>query len=106
MGVHPWRKGPALREQTEVRPGAAACEGAQARQGPEARKRPDSPDSAIAGLCASIFAPDATAVRLCLFDEDDREVAQVPLERDEDLWRGFVAGAGAGQRYGLRADGP
>lgn len=44
---------------------------------------------------------------LCLFDgEGARETARLPFtERFGDLHRIFVAGVGAGARYGLRADG-
>ena len=60
------------------------------------------------GLNAAVFAPDATAIELCLFDETgERETARLRLPACTDgVWHGFVAGPGAGQRYGLRAHGP
>ena len=60
------------------------------------------------GLNAAVFAPDATAVELCLFNEaGSAETARIPLLTCTDgVWHGFVAGPNAGQRYGLRAHGP
>ena len=62
----------------------------------------------LGGLNAAVFAPDATAVELCLFNEaGDMETARIPLPACTDgVWHGFVAGPGAGQRYGLRTHGP
>ncbi|WHO37429.1 glycogen debranching protein GlgX [Sphingobium sp. AP49] len=59
-----------------------------------------------AGTRFSVWAPDATQMWLCLFDADDAE-RRLPMARDADaLWQVHVQGAGAGTRYGLRADGP
>ncbi|CAN5317771.1 glycogen debranching protein GlgX [soil metagenome] len=47
----------------------------------------------------------ADALWLCLFDDQDRET-RLPMESDgAGLFSLFVADAGAGTRYGLRADG-
>lgn len=59
------------------------------------------------GVNFAVVAPRAEAVHVCLFDADDRETARFLLPaRFGDVHCGFLAGAGAGCRYGLRADGP
>ena len=56
------------------------------------------------GTSFAVRAPAANAVWLCLFDaEVERRVA---MRRDGVVWRATVPGAGAGTRYGYRADGP
>src|SRR3954451_22625947 len=57
----------------------------------------------------AVFAPEATSVELCLFDE----VGGVEMERRLTLteqtlgiWHGAVPGIPPGQRYGFRAEGP
>jgi glycogen operon protein len=55
------------------------------------------------GAAFAVWAPDAAALTLCLFDGDAER--QVPMEREGDIWRAHVSGIGSGQRYGLRADG-
>ncbi|MCW2412767.1 MULTISPECIES: glycogen debranching protein GlgX [unclassified Sphingobium] len=57
------------------------------------------------GATFSVWAPDATAVTLCLFDEDGHEHCHA-LAQQADVWQAQIAGAAAGQRYGFRADGP
>ena len=51
-----------------------------------------------------VRSPEAVAVWLCLFDDDDRET-QVPMSRDGDDWTTNIPAAGD-TRYGYRADGP
>ena len=60
------------------------------------------------GLNVAVYARHATAVELCLFDDSASvETARIRLPACSDgVWHGFVAGAGVGQRYGLRAHGP
>ncbi|MBL8359299.1 MAG: glycogen debranching protein GlgX [Rubrivivax sp.] len=60
------------------------------------------------GVNFAVFAQHATAVELCLFDDDGLvEVARVPLPaRSADVWHGFLPEARAGLIYGLRAHGP
>ncbi|MGL5116061.1 MAG: glycogen debranching protein, partial [Beijerinckiaceae bacterium] len=59
------------------------------------------------GVNVAVFSAHATAIILCLFDADDRETARIRLpERTGDVFHGHVAGVSAGQRYGLRAEGP
>lgn len=52
----------------------------------------------------SVWAPDADALTLCLF-EGERE-AQLPMHRNGDVWQLWVLGVKDGQRYGFRAEGP
>jgi glycogen operon protein len=72
----------------------AACEG-RPEDGPE-------------GLNFAVWAPDASALELCLFDDDGREeLCRLPLPAcSEGVWHGFLPGAGPGLVYGLRAHGP
>ncbi len=59
------------------------------------------------GVNVAVFSAHATAIELCLFDEDDRETARLALpERTGDVLHGHVAGIKPGARYGLRAHGP
>ncbi len=54
----------------------------------------------------SVFAPDATAVSVCLLDERDREQQYRLTERTLGIWHGAIPGVPVGQRYGFRVDGP
>ncbi|HRP23478.1 glycogen debranching protein GlgX [Thauera sp.] len=60
------------------------------------------------GLNFAVWAPDASALELCLFDVDGRkELHRLPLPVcSEGVWHGFLAGGGPGLVYGLRAHGP
>lgn len=58
------------------------------------------------GARFAIWSPEATQLWLCLFDDDDRET-RLPMARGEaGVWHVEAPGAGAGTRYGIRADGP
>jgi isoamylase len=58
------------------------------------------------GVRFGVFSGVADAVEVAIFDERDGETRHA-LERDDrDVWRGRVAGAGHGTRYGLRVHGP
>ncbi len=60
------------------------------------------------GVNFALFAENATAVNLCLFDqrEDAKESAVIKLkERDQDIWHAYVPGLKAGQLYGYRVFG-
>ncbi|NVP55744.1 glycogen debranching protein GlgX [Mycoplana rhizolycopersici] len=58
------------------------------------------------GTAFTVRSRDASRVDLCLFDKDGRrEIRRVPMQREGDLHHVFVAGLGAGARYGLRAEG-
>ena len=59
------------------------------------------------GVSFAVVAPNAGAVYVCLFDGNDRETARFRLPtRHGDIHCGFLSGASAGCRYGLRAEGP
>jgi isoamylase len=58
------------------------------------------------GTNFALFSDHATAVDLCLFDEDGHE-ARVPMrEQTALIWHTYLPGIGPGQRYGYRVDGP
>ena len=54
----------------------------------------------------AVFAPEATTVELCLFDDDDVETRYTLTEQTLGIWHGALPGIEPGQRYGFRADGP
>ncbi len=59
------------------------------------------------GCNFAVYSPGATAVTLCLFDEQERETRQVSMaSRTGHTWHVRVPDVRAGQLYGLRADGP
>jgi len=62
------------------------------------------------GASAAVASGSADAVAVCLLDDDGRggwSERRVPLERRPGgLWTGELPGVVAGQRYGLRVDGP
>jgi len=55
------------------------------------------------GADFSVWAPDASALSLCLFDGDTE--TQHPMTRDGEHWHASIPGVKAGHRYGLRAHG-
>ena len=54
----------------------------------------------------AVRAPDATAMWVCLFDDDGHETRHALTERSLGTWHGALPGLAPGQRYGFRADGP
>ena len=64
----------------------------------------DGPDGA-AGTNFAVSSDVADAMVLCLFDQDGAETRIPLLDQDAGVWHVFVAGVGAGQRYGFRAFG-
>ncbi|HEY7042053.1 MAG TPA: glycogen debranching protein GlgX [Nocardioidaceae bacterium] len=58
------------------------------------------------GTNFAVWAPDATAVDLCLFDDAGVEVRLALPEHTLGVWHGFVRGVAPGQRYGFRVSGP
>ena len=61
------------------------------------------------GTNFALFSEHATGAELCLFGGalGNDEIARVPLvERTEHIWHAYLAGVGAGQRYGYRVSGP
>jgi len=58
------------------------------------------------GTNFAVFSANATAMTLCLFDENGVET-QIDLpEHRSEIWHGHVAGIRPGQLYGYRAYGP
>jgi glycogen operon protein len=60
------------------------------------------------GVAFAVFSRNGETVQLGLFDESgERECARLPLPcRSGDIHHGFLRGATAGLRYGLRVEGP
>src|SRR5512133_1745513 len=61
------------------------------------------------GVNFALYAENASAVDLCLFDDmtDERERLRVRLsEVTAHVWHGYVPGLSPGQLYGYRVHGP
>ena len=58
------------------------------------------------GTNFALFSEVATAVELCLFDDDGLETRVPLVEVDAFVWHGYLPTIGAGQRYGYRVHGP
>ena len=60
--------------------------------------------ASVGGCNFAVYAPDATAVILCFFNQDTEEATdEYPLpEKTGDVWHGFFANIKAGQYYGYR----
>ncbi len=59
------------------------------------------------GTNFALYSERATAVLLCLFDENGIEVEQIKLrEHTAFVWHGLVLGIKPGQIYGYRVEGP
>ena len=57
----------------------------------------------------AVYAPEATRVEVCLFDDDAYGGVERRYELTEHtlgIWHGAIPGVPRGQRYGFRADGP
>ena len=54
----------------------------------------------------AVHAPNATALWVCLFDEDGQETRYPLTQQSLGIWHGALPGIAPGQRYGYRADGP
>lgn len=62
-----------------------------------------------AGVNFALFSENATAVEICLFDnEDDGEesVREFLPEHSHQVWHGYIPGIGPKQLYGFRVHGP
>ena len=57
------------------------------------------------GVNFAVFAGDAQALALCVFDAAGQETRLALTHCDDGVWHGFLAGAEAGLVYGLRAHG-
>jgi len=58
------------------------------------------------GVTVGVWAAHATAVHLCLFDDEGNETRHLLNGPTNGVWHAFVPGIGVGQRYGFRASGP
>lgn len=59
------------------------------------------------GCNFALFSEHATAIAVCLFDNQGNEVARHSLqERHGGIWHGHIEGITAGQHYNYRLDGP
>jgi glycogen operon protein len=54
----------------------------------------------------AVYAPEATAMWVCVFDDDDHETSYQLTEHSLGIWHGSVPDLAVGTRYGLRAFGP
>ncbi len=54
----------------------------------------------------AVRSPEATALWVCLVDEDGTETRHQLTEHTLGVWHGAIPDVAPGQRYGLRADGP
>jgi glycogen debranching enzyme GlgX len=54
----------------------------------------------------AVYSPEATAMWVCVFDDDDRETTYQLTEHSLGIWHGAVPDLPVGTRYGLRAFGP
>ncbi|MEM6252224.1 MAG: glycogen debranching protein GlgX [Cyanobacteria bacterium P01_D01_bin.156] len=57
------------------------------------------------GTNFAIFSENATAMELCLFDEEGNERRLALPEMTNHVWHGYLPGVGPGQRYGYRVYG-
>jgi len=57
------------------------------------------------GVNFAVFAGEAEAVDLCVFDAAGHESRHPLTHSNDGVWHGFLAGAGAGLVYGYRAHG-
>ena len=59
------------------------------------------------GVNFSVFSEHASQLFLCLFDEQEQPIESLPFRhKSNGIWHMEVLGLAAGQRYGLRAEGP
>jgi len=59
------------------------------------------------GTNFALYSENATGVRVCLFDDDGKQIDCVELkEQTAFVWHGFLRGIQPGQRYGYRVEGP
>ena len=59
------------------------------------------------GTNFALYSEQATGVKICFFDEDDKQVDCVELrEQTAFVWHGLVRNIKQGQKYGYRVEGP
>ncbi|HGO5815031.1 TPA: glycogen debranching protein GlgX [Mannheimia haemolytica] len=56
------------------------------------------------GTNFAIFSENATAIELCLFDEQHQQT-RIPMVSTDNIWHTFVEGVSAGTKYGYRVTG-
>lgn len=56
------------------------------------------------GTNFAIYSQNATAIELCLFDENNQET-RIPMSASEHTWHIFIEGVKAGAKYGYRVKG-
>ena len=78
-------------------PGAAAL--------PAGRPYPLGASLRDGGVNFAVFAGDAQALELCVFDATGQETRHALTHCDDGVWHGFLAGAATGLVYGYRAHG-
>jgi glycogen debranching enzyme GlgX len=54
----------------------------------------------------AVYAPNATSVWVCVFDDAGTESQHLLTEHSLGIWHGALPGVAVGTRYGFRADGP
>jgi glycogen operon protein len=60
-----------------------------------------------AGVNFALASEHATAVELCLFDDEAKERERISLvQRTGDVWHAYLPGVRSGQRYAYRVHGP
>ena len=57
------------------------------------------------GVNFAVYAPEATALSVCLFDEQQQETRLSMKKSPSGIWHLLVEGIKEGQHYGFRADG-
>ncbi len=78
---------------------------------PPGRLEPGSPNPLGAtwdglGVNFAVFSANATAMEICVYSETHREIARHFLpEHTDQVWHGYLPGAGPGLIYGYRAHG-
>ncbi|MEM5788430.1 MAG: glycogen debranching protein GlgX [Syntrophobacteraceae bacterium] len=58
------------------------------------------------GVNFALFSENATAVELCLFDDEGHETKIAVREQTDQVWHLYLPEARPGQRYGYRVHGP
>ncbi|BFM51258.1 glycogen debranching protein GlgX [Marinomonas sp. THO17] len=59
------------------------------------------------GVNFAVVSEDATQLHLCLFDDNEQLIESLPfVAKHRGIWHMQVLGLEAGQKYGLRAEGP
>ncbi|MEL7034567.1 MAG: glycogen debranching protein GlgX [Cyanobacteria bacterium J06592_8] len=58
------------------------------------------------GTNFALYSENATAVEVCLFDNENQEIRIRLTEVNNFVWHGYIPGIRPGQRYGFRVHGP